>query len=436
MKPVFLLLAAFSIFSLSLHAQLLVEDFDYSVGESLTTHGWVAHSGAGSVPVVVTTPGLTFPSYPGSGVGNATTVAGASGTREDVNRTFAQQASGFLYAAFLVNIASVGTGGDYFLHFLSGTTNIARVFVQRDASNTSLFAFGLSMSSSSPTYAASTFSTTTTYLLVLKYAFISGVDNDEVSLYIFSSAAPTSEPASPTLGPFTGTTDASNIGSIALRQGSNAYNVVVDGLEVGTTWFEVGLPVQLAGFSGYVQDSEVHLDWTTLSEINNYGFVVENTRNMQGSWQEIPGSFLPGYGTTSQPHSYSYVHTQSQPGIMYYRLRQIDLNGANAYSDPILIDIPTSVSLSLPAEFRLEQNVPNPFNPNTEIRFSVESLNQTSLVAFNILGQPVATLFQGYAEPPKIYSVQWNAHGFPSGLYFYKLESGNKTSMKKMTLLK
>jgi len=295
MKALVLLLFVFFFLSLSLHAQLLVEDFDYPAGDSLITHGWVAHSGT-TTPVVVTTPSLTFPSYPGSGIGNTATVAGGSGSREDVNKTFVQQTSGTVYAAFMIQVGSAVTASDYFLHLgpgAIGTIFRGRVFVRRDTLDESLISFGLSQSSTSPAFTPFSYSTNATYLFVLKYAFVSGVDNDEVSLYIFSTTAPTSEPSSPTLGPVTGTSDPTNIGSIALRQSSTAYNVVVDGIEIGTTWFEVGLPVQLAGFSGYAQNSEVHLAWTTLSEINNYGFVVENATSPEGSWQGIPGSFSP-----------------------------------------------------------------------------------------------------------------------------------------------
>src|SRR5688500_14506989 len=80
-------------------APLLVEDFTYPVGSLLTANGWSAHSGAGTNPITVTSPGLTFNGYPSSGVGNAVSLT-TSG--EDVNRPFAAQTTGMVYAAFMV----------------------------------------------------------------------------------------------------------------------------------------------------------------------------------------------------------------------------------------------------------------------------------------------------------------------------------------------
>ncbi|MGC8654760.1 MAG: T9SS type A sorting domain-containing protein, partial [Candidatus Kryptoniota bacterium] len=89
----------------------------------------------------------------------------------------------------------------------------------------------------------------------------------------------------------------------------------------------------------------------------------------------------------------------------------------------------------LPAHFSLNQNYPNPFNPATNISFSIPSKSFVSLKVFDALGREVATLLSEEL-PPGMYSQQWNAQGFPSGVYFYRLQAGSFTDTKKLILLK
>lgn len=211
---------------------LLVENFDYTAGDLLTAHGWTAHSGAGSNPQTVTAPGLTYPSYIGSGIGNAVTITGGSGTREDVHKTFASQTA-TVYAGFLVNVTTIAGDGDYFFHLGPQTisTNFrGRVFV-RNATNGSL-SFGLLRSSGFPgTWTDSVYATSTTYLLVLKYEMGVGA-----SLFV-NPVVGDPEP-SPVLTANDGS-DPTDIGSVALRQGGAAQTVIVDGIRIATNWASV-----------------------------------------------------------------------------------------------------------------------------------------------------------------------------------------------------
>jgi flagellar hook assembly protein FlgD len=89
----------------------------------------------------------------------------------------------------------------------------------------------------------------------------------------------------------------------------------------------------------------------------------------------------------------------------------------------------------LPKEFALMQNYPNPFNPSTTIKYDLPVDSHVALKVFNILGQEVVTLANG-EQKAGYRSVEWNANGVASGVYFYRLEAGNFTSMKKLLLLK
>ena len=89
-------------FAALLNAQILVDNFDYPVGDALTAHGWNAHSGAGTRPISVVTGNLTYTGYTNSGVGNMVAFNGGS-SGEDINVLFTTQTSGTVYASILVN---------------------------------------------------------------------------------------------------------------------------------------------------------------------------------------------------------------------------------------------------------------------------------------------------------------------------------------------
>ncbi len=85
--------------------------------------------------------------------------------------------------------------------------------------------------------------------------------------------------------------------------------------------------------------------------------------------------------------------------------------------------------------FILDQNFPNPFNPNTNIQFSIGSRNFVSLKVYDILGREVSILVQKEMEPGK-YKVTFDGSNLPSGIYFYKLTAGKFRNIKKMILMK
>jgi hypothetical protein len=89
-----------------------------------------------------------------------------------------------------------------------------------------------------------------------------------------------------------------------------------------------------------------------------------------------------------------------------------------------------------PREFKLYNNYPNPFNPSTQIRFSVPKDGFTSLKVMNILGQEVAILFEGNAKSGNMLEVTFNARNLSSGIYFARLQQAGKISIQKMNLIK
>jgi hypothetical protein len=89
----------------------------------------------------------------------------------------------------------------------------------------------------------------------------------------------------------------------------------------------------------------------------------------------------------------------------------------------------------VPDKFELSQNYPNPFNPSTKIQYSMLEASNVKIAIYNILGQRVAVLVDGFRNTGT-YEVTWDASNLPTGIYIYRLQAGSVEVSKKMTLLK
>jgi uncharacterized protein (TIGR03790 family) len=205
---------------------------------------------------------------------------------------------------------------------------------------------------------------------------------------------------------------------------------------------ESSLPVQLYAFEASYEPStnRVHLSWSTMTETNNFGFVVQVKDAVAAEFEDIHNSFVPGNGTTLVPQDYSWVHTHPPFGVVQYRLRQIDLDGTVHYSDPITLQTgsPSSVGSSdLPVAFGLMQNYPNPFNPSTVIRYSTPRAGRVVLKVYSELGREIATLVDAN-QAGGHHEVEFRTtdRDIASGVYFYAVRFEGQTLTKKMILLK
>jgi parallel beta-helix repeat protein len=90
---------------------------------------------------------------------------------------------------------------------------------------------------------------------------------------------------------------------------------------------------------------------------------------------------------------------------------------------------------TIPATYKLYQNYPNPFNPKTNIKFDLPKSGKVKIIVYNILGQSVATLFDGY-KPAGSHTVKFNAANLSSGLYFYQIQTKGYNKIRKMILMK
>jgi hypothetical protein len=135
------------------------------------------------------------------------------------------------------------------------------------------------------------------------------------------------------------------------------------------------------------------------------------------------------------PYDYDSCPAIGSDGTLYIGTQS---DGRNDIQNLIAIkDSVTSVNDIIENEigFQLQQNYPNPFNPNTVISYSLPSGLNVKLIVYNTLGQTIKVIENGYKNAGN-YSIEFNASDIPSGVYFYRLEAGQFSQVKKMILLK
>jgi len=195
------------------------------------------------------------------------------------------------------------------------------------------------------------------------------------------------------------------------------------------------LPVELSSFTAVVNKKGILLNWSTETEVNNYGFEIEGAPNSLKKENAVNNftkiGFVAGNGNSNSPKKYSYLIEGVKYGNYAYRLKQIDNDGKYEYSKTIEVN-----AGEIPNGFVLEQNYPNPFNPSTIIRFASSESSLARLVIYDVLGNEVAELLNEQLEANKVYNLEFNARNLASGVYYYRLITTNKNIVKKMLLLK
>ncbi|MDP3832263.1 MAG: T9SS type A sorting domain-containing protein, partial [Ignavibacteriaceae bacterium] len=204
------------------------------------------------------------------------------------------------------------------------------------------------------------------------------------------------------------------------------------------------LPVELTSFTAASTSSAtaVVLNWTTATEVNNYGFEVERSENLRGfqnlggldNWETI--GFVEGNGNSNSPKEYSFTDKMLNLNLnlnlnLTYRLKQIDNDGKFSYSDMVEVEFN-----NIPTEFALYQNYPNPFNPSTTIKYALPMDSKVTLVVYNIVGQKVTTLINNESVKAGYHQVNFNANELATGIYIYRLTANDFTSTKKFVLMK
>lgn len=222
----------------------------------------------------------------------------------------------------------------------------------------------------------------------------------------------------------------STIGNVVVdmidsRMTDGLVAVATHGRGVFSSFIDNPVPVELISFTGKLITGsfDLVLEWQTATESDNFGFDIERTFDLQANnWQKI--DFVEGSGTTNIPQEYSFTENARAwlaegIEIIYYRLRQIDTDGAFVFSNAIEVVLDYQ-----PESFVLHHNYPNPFNPVTRIAYELPSRSRVNLHIYNTKGQIIATLVD-QIQDASYHEVVWDAtqNAQASGLYFYRLDA-------------
>jgi len=179
----------------------------------------------------------------------------------------------------------------------------------------------------------------------------------------------------------------------------------------------VVLPVELISFEADAVASSIQLSWRTATERNNDYMAVE--RSADGvKFGEI--GRVKGAGTTEQPQEYGFVDEHPLPGLNYYRLRQVDFDGAFEYHKTISVAFKGKASSGLNV-----QAFPNPAQYSLQARWSADSRQPSTLRLFDTSGRLLAT----YPVDAGADSYEVPVSNLPAGLYFLQASQGGKVEV-------
>lgn len=196
------------------------------------------------------------------------------------------------------------------------------------------------------------------------------------------------------------------------------------------------LPVELVYFFAEVYADSVLLKFGTATEVSNYGFEIQRAHDNLNF--EVIG-FVEGNGNSNSPKHYTYADSLIEmTGIVNYRLKQIDFDGTSAYSDTVIVNFTTSITLessNIPSQFSISNNYPNPFNPATKINFELPFQQALKINLFDVRGKLVKEI-ASQEFLPGIYQLYLDFSLYSSGIYFVRFESQNNVVTKRMTFVK
>jgi hypothetical protein len=415
---------------------LLIEHFPYANTDEFTSGGWTIHSG--TTDMVIKSGSLGYPGYM---VGEGNRIELSESRTVDRGKDLDQSYSdGAIYCSFLLYVTGAPSGsGTYFLHFFQGTSGSTfggSVWIRQSGSG---FQLGVNVrtTATNTQWASATLSYNQTYLVVVKYEFVSGSSNDVAKLWINPDLSGP-EPTPDAVHVNTGGIDLSNIGRVALRQslslsGDGMGTLEIDEIRIGRSWGDAPLPVQVASVLADVSGRDVRIKIKTQTEPDDFlGFNVYRSRDgenfvMVGSYESV--SSLRAKSNIAYGGEYEFVDKGLNTGRYQYKIEAVSRSEKKFVGDVI------SVEVDVPKGYALHQNYPNPFNPVTVIEFEIPEAGYVLIELYNSVGQKVRDIFAGEL-PAGYHKVRFDASGLSSGVYFYRMSAGKFNAVRKMVIMK
>ncbi len=197
----------------------------------------------------------------------------------------------------------------------------------------------------------------------------------------------------------------------------------------------VANPGDFIGFEFHILNKGVT---DSLYNISSKLISLDSCAQVVGLTDPIYGDIAPGETSlASRPVRVLFDSDCSAPAT-YEFILEIYTEYRKLWQDTIVIDVVSGLAYRrsyLPIEYALKQNYPNPFNPKTVINYQLPMTSDVKLDVYNLLGQKVTTLVSERMEAG-YYQVEWDASGFSSGIYFYKIQAGMFNEVRKMILLR
>lgn len=190
------------------------------------------------------------------------------------------------------------------------------------------------------------------------------------------------------------------------------------------------LPVELVALEATVDGEATVLKWTTASETDNAGFEVQHQgpEVTDDTWRRV--GFVEGQGTTSTPQTYSYRLKDLYPGTHRFRLKQVDLDGTTEFTEVVEADIELAGTYDIVAPY------PNPFRQRATFALTVAEEQRVEVVAYNQLGQRVATLHSGSLRPNTTHTFRLDGSRLSSGTYFVRVQGEAFSATRRATLVR
>jgi hypothetical protein len=188
------------------------------------------------------------------------------------------------------------------------------------------------------------------------------------------------------------------------------------------------LPVELTSFTVETDAQQAVLTWTTATETNNAGFEVQHQAPGAAAWSEI--GFEQGAGTTTEARSYRFATDALQPGVHTFRLRQVDTDGTESFSDTRRVEIAAAQAVAFAG--------PNPVSAGDRPRVTVQldRAQDVTIRVYNVLGQQVDQLYRGVLPAGEVLETSVSTANLPSGMYFLRVQGTSVNEVKKFTVVK
>ena len=189
------------------------------------------------------------------------------------------------------------------------------------------------------------------------------------------------------------------------------------------------LPVELSAFDVTLSSEDAVLTWETVSETNNAGFEVQRAPVGPGNAAWTSLTTVGGAGTTDTPQSYRFTDTSLPYAVdsLRYRLRQIDTDGTESFSEAITIARQVTQAELLPT-------YPNPVRGQATIRFAVPDRQDVRIALYDMLGRRVQVVANGYADGRTEQLLDVN--GLASGTYFLRMQTESHTETQRVTVVR